>query len=95
MHVFLFAMVLEAECHHHGSPLGLRVLPEVHAERVPRARRLPSRLGVDRASHVRQHNPCVPPGDVELCPHSLLLLPGTHHQKKNRPWQTTSAVQMR
>lgn len=82
MHIFLFATVLETECNHHGSPLSLWVLPEVHAERVPRAGRLPGRLGVDCASHVRQHNPRVPPRDVELCPHSLLLLPGTHHQKE-------------
>lgn len=85
MHVFLCAIVVETECDHHGSPLCLRVLPQVHAGRVPRARRLPRRLGLDRASHVRQHNPGVPPGDAELCPHSLLLLPGTHHQKENPP----------
>lgn len=92
MHVFLCAIVLETECDHHGPPLCLRVLPEAHAERVPRAGRLPGRLGVDCASHVRQHNSRLPPGDVELCPHSLLLLSGTHHQKEKLTLQTTSAV---
>lgn len=38
------------------------------------------RLGLDCPTHVRQHNPRVPPGDDELRPHALLLLPGTHHQ---------------
>lgn len=80
-YICLFAIILETKRYYHGSPLSCWILHEIYAEWVPCARRLPRWLGVDCTSYVREHNSRVPPGDVELCPHSLLLLPGMRCQK--------------
>lgn len=61
---------------HCGPSLCHWVFHEAHGEWVPGAGWLPRRLGVDRAAHVGQHHPSLPPGDAQLPSHTLLWVPG-------------------
>lgn len=71
-----FVLSPELQSDHSGSPLSYRILHKAHGEWVPGPGGLPRGLGVDRAAHVWEHHPSIPPGDAELSTDAILWVPG-------------------